>query len=140
MDRGIDGYLHFRDADKKPQFAIVSVKGGENVSVAMVRDLAHVVEREKAKMGLFISLSPPTDPMNKEALKAGFYTAPNGKDQYRKIQIATIADLLESKKPDVPPQDPTAFSQAPREESQQLTLVGVPAASRPQTLRRKIRK
>ena len=28
MDRGIDGYLHFRDADKKPQFAIVSVKGG----------------------------------------------------------------------------------------------------------------
>ena len=28
MDRGIDGYLHFRDADKKPQVAIVSVKGG----------------------------------------------------------------------------------------------------------------
>src|SRR5436309_3291795 len=28
MDRGIDGYLHFRDADKKSQFAIVSVKGG----------------------------------------------------------------------------------------------------------------
>jgi hypothetical protein len=28
MDRGIDGYLHFRDADKRPQFAIISVKGG----------------------------------------------------------------------------------------------------------------
>src|SRR5690606_37948406 len=24
MDRGIDGYLHFRDAEKKPQFAIIS--------------------------------------------------------------------------------------------------------------------
>jgi len=28
MDRGIDGYLHFRDAEKRPQVAIVSVKGG----------------------------------------------------------------------------------------------------------------
>ena len=28
MDRGIDGYLHFRDADNKPQLAIISVKGG----------------------------------------------------------------------------------------------------------------
>jgi site-specific DNA-methyltransferase (adenine-specific) len=28
MDRGIDGYLRFRDADKNPQFAIISVKGG----------------------------------------------------------------------------------------------------------------
>lgn len=27
MDRGIDGYLHFRDAEQQPQFAIVSVKG-----------------------------------------------------------------------------------------------------------------
>ena len=26
MDRGIDGYLHFRDADKKPQIAIISVR------------------------------------------------------------------------------------------------------------------
>jgi hypothetical protein len=25
---GPDGHLHFRDADKKPQFAVVSVKGG----------------------------------------------------------------------------------------------------------------
>src|SRR5208283_3243508 len=28
MDRGIDGYLHFRDADNKPQLGIISVKGG----------------------------------------------------------------------------------------------------------------
>ena len=28
MDRGIDGYLHFRDADNKPQLAVISVKGG----------------------------------------------------------------------------------------------------------------
>ena len=28
LDRGIDGYLHFRDADRQPQFAVISVKGG----------------------------------------------------------------------------------------------------------------
>ncbi len=56
----------------------MSVKGGENVNVAMVRDLAHVVDREQAKMGLFITLAPPTEPMNKEAVTAGFYQAPNG--------------------------------------------------------------
>ncbi len=103
----------------------MSVKGGENVNVAMVRDLAGVVEREQAKMALFITLAPPTDPMSKEAVTAGFYQAPNGKDQYRKIQIVTISDLLEGKKPDLPPQDPSAFLQAPREDdAEQLALIG----------------
>ena len=38
MDRGIDGYLHFRDADNKPQLAVISVKGGGTNS-AHIRDL-----------------------------------------------------------------------------------------------------
>jgi len=115
----------------------VSVKGGENVSVAMVRDLIGVVEREQAKMGLFITLAPPTDPMSKEAVTAGFYEAPNGKDQYRKIQIVTIGDLLEGRKPDLPPQDPSAFLQAPREDdAEQLGLIGVAAAVKPSRRKR----
>lgn len=126
-DSGIDGIIYFKNfKDGKPvtEKIIVSVKGGENVNVAMVRDLAHVVEREQAKMGLFITLAPPTDPMSKEAVTAGFYEAPNRKDQYRKIQIVTIGDLLEGKKPDLPPQDPSAFLQAPREDdAEQLALI-----------------
>jgi hypothetical protein len=103
----------------------------------MVRDLAHVVEREQAKMGLFITLAPSTDPMNKEAVTAGFYQAPNGKDQYRKLQIVTIGDLLEGKKPDLPPQDASAFLQAPREDdAEQLGLLGVSAAVKPSRRRR----
>jgi hypothetical protein len=51
----------------------VSVKGGDNVSVAMVRDLGHVVDREKAKIGVFITLAEPTGPMKTEAIKAGYY-------------------------------------------------------------------
>ncbi len=126
-DSGIDGIIYFKNfKDGKPvtEKIIVSVKGGENVNVAMVRDLAHVVEREQAKMGLFITLAPPTDPMSKEAVTAGFYEAPNRKDQYRKIQIVTIGDLLEGKKPDLPPQDPSAFLQAPCEDdAEQLALI-----------------
>ena len=39
------------------------------MSVAMVRNLAHVVERENAKIGVFITLANPTAPMKTEAIK-----------------------------------------------------------------------
>jgi len=139
-DSGIDGIIYFKNfKDGKPvtEKIIVSVKGGENVNVAMVRDLAGVLEREQAKMALFITLAPPTDPMSKEAVTAGFYEAPNGKDQYRKIQIVTIEDLLDGKKPDLPPQDPSAFLQAPREDdAEQLGLLGVAPVVKPSRRRR----
>jgi hypothetical protein len=55
------------------------VKGGENVNVVMIRDLAHVVDREKARIGVFITLIEPTGPMKKEPVKAGFYETSFGK-------------------------------------------------------------
>jgi hypothetical protein len=71
------------------------------------------------------------------AVIAGFYEAPNGKDQYRKIQIVTIGDLIEGKKPDLPPQDPSAFLQAPREDdAEQLALIGGGSAVRPSRRKR----
>jgi hypothetical protein len=42
--RLIDGYLHFRDADNKPQLGIISVKGGGTNS-GHVRDLKGTMER-----------------------------------------------------------------------------------------------
>src|SRR5690242_20444517 len=38
----------------------------------MVRDLAHVVKREKVQMGVFITLAEPTKPMHTEAVKETF--------------------------------------------------------------------
>ena len=32
------------------------------------------MEREKAEIGVFITLQPPTEPMRQEALSAGVYT------------------------------------------------------------------
>jgi hypothetical protein len=59
----------------------------------MVRDLAHVVEREKAKIGVFITLAEPAVPMRTEAVKAGFYETIYGK--YQKIQILTIEGSIQ---------------------------------------------
>jgi len=92
-DSGIDGLIFFHDDAGEAKKIVVSVKGGENVSVSMVRDLAHVVEREKAEIGLFVTLASPTDPMRKEAIKEGFYESP-GASPVPKIQILTIEGLL----------------------------------------------
>ena len=96
-DGGIDGLIYFNDDGKMPKKIIVSVKGGENVSVAMVRDLAHVVEREKAEIGLFVTLADSTAPMRTEAVKTGYYTSPITGASFAKIQILTIEGLMESK-------------------------------------------
>jgi site-specific DNA-methyltransferase (adenine-specific) len=112
-DSGIDGLIYFKPDGKTTEKAIVSVKSGENVNVAMVRDLAHVVDREKAKIGVFITLAEPTGPMKTEAVKTGFYETLYGK--YPRIQILTIAELFAGKQPNIPLVDPSAFKRAARE-------------------------
>lgn len=92
-DSGIDGLIYFQDDKKMPKKIIVSVKGGESVSVPMIRDLGHVVDREKAEIGLFITLTKPTRPMRDEAVKTGYYESPSGAS-FPKIQILTIEGLL----------------------------------------------
>ncbi len=99
-DTGIDGLIFFQDDQTKLSASkdlhkkiIVSVKAGENIGVAMIRDLGHVVEREKAAIGLFITLATPTGPMTTEAVKAGYYQSPTGAS-FPKIQILTIEGLM----------------------------------------------
>lgn len=41
--------------------------------MAHVRDLRGVIEREKAAIGVLITMEEPTKPMVKEAAEAGFY-------------------------------------------------------------------
>ncbi|WP_165280002.1 DNA methyltransferase [Paenibacillus protaetiae] len=99
-DKGIDGRLYFHDSDKKKTKQIIfSVKAG-NVSVAHVRELWGVIEREKADMGVMITLQKPTQPMRKESASAGFFYALNG--QFPRIQIITIRELLEGRKINYP--------------------------------------
>lgn len=94
-DSGIDGYINFfDDASGKAKTVIVQVKSG-GVTASQIRDLKGVLEREKAQIGAFITLEPPTKPMLQEAAAAGFYEPPSlpGKS-YARMQILTIEDLL----------------------------------------------
>jgi len=113
-DSGIDGFIYFKPDGRTTEKAIVSVKGGNNVNVSMIRDMAHVVDRENAKIGVFITLADATDPMKKEAIKAGYYETEYGK--FPKLQIITIEDLFEGKKPNIPLIDTAAFKKAERDD------------------------
>ena len=121
-DGGIDGFIYFKPDGKTTEKAVVSVKGGTSVGVGMIKDLIATVDREKAKIGVFITLAPPTKVMLTEAISAGFY-APPAHAKVPKIQILTIADLFTGKKPAIPFIDATAFKKAPKEEKEQGKLL-----------------
>jgi DNA modification methylase len=113
-DGGIDGILFFRSDKDKTEKALISVKGGDNVGVGMVRDLIAVVEREKAAVGVLISLAMPTRTMEREAIAAGFFEGPF--EQVPKIQIITLAELFQGVRPRIPRIDAAAtFRTAARE-------------------------
>lgn len=122
-DRGIDGNIYFHDDPKgKTKRIVISVKGGENISVPMVRDLVGTVSREKADLGVLITLLPPTGPMRKEAASAGFYTSPMG-GKHAKVQILTIEQLLNGVKIDYP-----TASQRIDVTLKRATKIAIPAA------------
>ena len=93
-DRGIDGVITFIDeAKRKPKRVLVQVKSGK-VSSRDIRDLRGTVEREKAAIGVLITLESPTSAMEKEAITAGSYHSPGWQVDYPRIQILTIEQLL----------------------------------------------
>ena len=116
-DAGIDGYINFfDDGSGKAKRIIVQVKSG-NVNRGQVATLKGDMEREKAEIGIFITLRPPTEPMLQEALSAGLYTPaslPN--DSYPRVQILTIEQLLEGAQAEYPRYAASdTFKRAPRQ-------------------------
>lgn len=113
-DKGIDGVINFMDGGKgEVRRVIVQVKSG-NVKSSDIRDLVGTVQREKAAIGVFITLEKPTKAMLTEAVTAGFYRSPMMGRDYPKIQILSIDDLLDDAKVNMPASSVT-FQQAPRE-------------------------
>ncbi len=110
-DKGIDGVIAFIDeTNGKAKRVLVQVKSG-HVKSGDVRDLLGAVEGEKAAMGVFITLEPPTREMTTAALKAGFYHSSGWNKDYQRIQILTIEELLDNAEVKMPPQLGT-FKQA----------------------------
>jgi len=115
-DKGIDGYINFFDDNSgKAKSIIVQVKSG-HVTSNHIRDMKGVLEREKAQIGVYITLEEPTRPMIEEAVSAGFYEPEHFPgNQYPRIQILTIRELLEGGEAQYPRMAPDAtFKRAPR--------------------------
>ncbi|MDP3097285.1 MAG: DNA methyltransferase, partial [Syntrophales bacterium] len=115
-DKGIDGRIIFQ-GDKKGTFesVILSVKAG-HTNVAHIRDLKGVLEREKAAIGVLISMQEATSPMKTEAVTAGFYESALWGRKYQKMQLFTVAELLAGKTIEMPPirQVGATFKKAPK--------------------------
>jgi site-specific DNA-methyltransferase (adenine-specific) len=96
-DTGLDGFVYFFDDNSgTPRKIILQVKSG-NVKSGDIRDLKGVLEREKAQIGAFLTLKPPTKDMLKEAVSAGLYKS-EFYGIYPKLQILTIEEILAGKR------------------------------------------
>ena len=112
-DRGVDGMLYFLDGPRRtPHKVVIQVKGG-HVSSPQIRDLKGVVEREQGALGLFISLEDPTRDMRTEAASGGLFHSDLWDRDYPKIQIRTVAEMLEGNDFELPPR-PAAYQPAQR--------------------------
>lgn len=115
-DRGLDGRLYF--GAKGTTLGIVSVKAGENIGVSMIRDLKGVIERERAGVGVFLTLTEPTKPMISEAASAGLHEEP-GFAPVPRLQIVTVEQAMQLRERAVqlPARRDDAFKRAAREET-----------------------
>lgn len=115
-DRGVDGYINFFDDNSgKAKTIIVQVKSG-GVNRSYIATLKGDREREKAPIGILITLEEPTKPMLEEAATAGYYEPEHFPGyQYPRIQILTIRELLDGKEAQYPRMAPPAtFKRAQR--------------------------
>ena len=101
-DRGIDGFAYFevfdiKENSVKTEKIVFQVKSGK-VKSGDIRDLRGTMEREKAVLGVFITLSEPTKDMLKEAMQAGTYQNESMSQPTDKIRIVTAKEIIEQKK------------------------------------------
>lgn len=98
-DRGIDGRLFFFDGpgNGKPQQIMFSVKSGK-LSPVNVRELSGVMKRERAQIGVLVTLEEPTTAMRKDAVSADPFRS-HDDSVYPGIQLLTVRDILEGKRP-----------------------------------------
>lgn len=96
-DAGIDGIAYFQTGATDNAKVVFQVKSG-HVGRGDIAKLRGDMEREKAAMAVFITLEAPTAPMNAEAKAVRFYHHAAMAQNYDKIQIVTINEIIEQGK------------------------------------------
>ena len=121
-DRGIDGLITFIDDHTGTmKRVIVQVKSG-HVSRPMISELVGTIGRESAAIGVFLTLEEPTAQMRQEAVTAGYYHSPGWNQDYPRIQILTVKNLLDgTARLEMPPAEFTTFKKAQQVKEQDHT-------------------
>jgi len=81
--------------------AVIQVNIGKS-SVNWLRRLNLVRQKERAEIGILLTLEHPTRLMEEDAIRQGYYISAKGQ-LYPRLQILTINDCLNGKRPKLPP-------------------------------------
>jgi DNA modification methylase len=98
-DGGIDGIAFMVDAENSKQEikqVLFSVKSNKNLTPSVIRDLNGTMERDKAVIGILITLYP-MDNLVKESKKYGTYENKMFGQTFQKIEVISISEILEGK-------------------------------------------
>ncbi len=112
-DEGVDGIVRFYLDGREWGTVLVSVKGGDSLNPGMVRDLVGTVKKDRADMGILITRAKPTKGMYETAIKDGTYLWPGTGQEYPRIQLVTVEDLLRGVIASLPPIHGT-YAETPR--------------------------
>lgn len=113
-DTGIDGIIWFKPDGKRTEKAIVEVKGGAT-GVKDIGRLAQVMEREGAKIGVFLTAQPPSRAMERDAAAVGMWENAYTGRKHARLQIITLTELFRNVRPDIPWVDTSGQKKARRE-------------------------
>jgi len=95
-DRGVDGRCYFKDdvgsTTGPTRQIIVSVKSGK-LSPSFVRELEGAVDKERAAMGVLLTLKEPSRQCVGDAAGYSFYHCAQG--TFPRIQIITVKNILD---------------------------------------------
>lgn len=80
---------------------MISVKAGMNISPTMVRDIAHVMDRDGHRLGLFVCAAMPTKGVEEAAAAKGLVETEFGR--FPALQVFTLAELFQDRRPKLPP-------------------------------------
>ncbi len=122
-DGGIDGIAYFlvdKDTNGKAIFQVKS--GGSNR--ATLATLNSDRQREKAEFGILITMDLPTKAMRDEIAAAGKYKHPLLNREDDRLQVITVAEILQGKRLDLPMArtDAVKSASALGDEDKQTTL------------------
>jgi site-specific DNA-methyltransferase (adenine-specific) len=119
-EMGFDGYRTF-ELNGKKHLVMIEVKSG-SASASQVNHFIKTVEDKKGSIGVFVCFAEQiTHNMQLIAKKEGLFTDDAGNSYSDKIQIISVEDLLQNKRPMIPQSVYETFKKAERKSSEKYT-------------------